>query len=171
MIAGFFGLGIGRIGCLLVGDDHGRICDESLPFPIAIRVPEELHPKSLFDHELSGQTIYATQIWMMANAWMIALVGRWILGKRGAAGVATFTMLAIYAVTRGFIEYFRGDDDARGFTNVELLGSTVRLYTSVKVGIVLLPLSLVMLYWVKSRPSLPPPRPPESEPQPAPATA
>jgi phosphatidylglycerol:prolipoprotein diacylglycerol transferase len=150
MIAGFLGLGIGRIGCLLVGDDHGRPCAESLPFPIALRVPSPLHPKSLFDREYEGSVIYATQIWMMVNALALAGLGRWILGRKHFAGQVTFTISAIYAVTRGFIEYFRGDDAARGYTDVEMWGSTVRLYTSVKIGLVMLPLSLVML-WVLKR--------------------
>jgi phosphatidylglycerol:prolipoprotein diacylglycerol transferase len=151
MIAGFFGLGIGRIGCLLVGDDHGRVCDEGLPFPIALRVPDPLPEKSLFDPALAGQTIYATQIWMMVNAFSLAAIGRFLLTRGKFAGQATFTMIALYSVTRGFIEYFRGDDASRGFTDVELSGSTIRLYTSVKIGMVLLPLALVMLYVLKRR--------------------
>lgn len=146
MIAGFFGLGIGRIGCLLVGDDHGRPCAENLPFPIALRVPDPLPEKSLFDPELEGQVIYATQVWMSANAFFLAALGRFLLTRGKFAGQATFTMIAVYTVTRGFIEYFRGDDASRGFTDHEVWGTTIRLYTSVKIGMVLLPISLVMLY-------------------------
>lgn len=151
MICGFFGLGIGRIGCLLVGDDHGRICDESLPFPIALHVPNPLHPAALFDKELEGKTVYATQVWMMINGFGLAGIGYYILKHRKFAGQATFTMIAIYSVTRGFIEYFRGDDAARAFTDVEIQGHTIRLFTSMKIGIVLLPVSLLMLYWLWSQ--------------------
>jgi phosphatidylglycerol:prolipoprotein diacylglycerol transferase len=151
MVAGFFGLGIGRIGCLLVGDDHGRICSESLPFPIALRVPDPLPDHSLFDPALTGHTVYATQIYMMVNGFGLSWLGYSILKKRRFAGQVTFTIMAIYAVTRGIIEYFRGDDVARGFTETQLFGSTVRLYTSVKVGIVLLPVSLLMYWWLRSR--------------------
>lgn len=153
MIAGFFGLGIGRIGCLLVGDDHGRICDESLPFPISLRVPNPLHPNSLFDRSLEGQTVYATQIWMMVNGFMIAGIGYYILRHRKFAGQATFTMSSVYAVTRGFIEYYRGDDASRAYTDTVIMGHEIRLFTSVKVGLVVLPVSLLMLYWLwqKSR--------------------
>ncbi|MFN0205343.1 MAG: prolipoprotein diacylglyceryl transferase [Planctomycetota bacterium] len=151
MIAGFFGLGIGRIGCLLVGDDHGRICSESLPFPLAIRVPDPLHPNALFDAALAGKNVYATQIYMMVNGFGLAALGYWILKNRKFPGQATFAMTAIYAVTRGIIEYFRGDDIARGFTETDIFGPTVRLYTSVKVGLVLLPVSLLMYFWLRSQ--------------------
>lgn len=151
MIAGFFGLGIGRIGCLLVGDDHGRICDPDLPMPIALTVPSPLPVGSLFEPALEGQRVYATQIWMMINGFLVSGIGYLILRKRKFAGQATFTMAAVYAVTRCIIEYFRGDDAARGFTDSTLFGEPFRLYTSMKVGLVMLPVSLLMLYWLWSR--------------------
>lgn len=151
MIAGFVGLGIGRIGCLLVGDDHGRICDPSLPFPIALRVPDPLPEKSFFDPELAGKTVYATQIWMMVNAFGIAALGRWLLPRRSFPGHVTFVLAAVYAVTRGVIEYYRGDDAARGFSDVQLFGHTVRLYTSVKIGAAMLPIAIAALIYLRAR--------------------
>ena len=151
MIAGFVGLGLGRIGCYLVGDDHGRLCDPSLPFPISLTVPDPLPEKSFFDPAFAGKAVYATQIWMMVNGFGIAAIGRWIVGRKGFAGQATFTMTAIYSVTRGIIEYFRGDDAARGYTDTMLFGHSVRLYTSVKIGVVMLPISIAMLIWLRSR--------------------
>ncbi|MBL8694054.1 MAG: prolipoprotein diacylglyceryl transferase [Planctomycetes bacterium] len=155
MIAGFLGLGIGRIGCLLVGDDHGRLCDPSLPFPIAITIPDPIPEKSFFPAEWAGKTVYATQIYMMVNGFGLALLGRWLLGRRKFAGQVTFIMMGIYAVTRGIIEYFRGDDAARGFTDVVLGSETIRLYTSVKIGMVLLPLSIVMYLVLQKRAARP----------------
>ncbi len=151
MIAGFLGLGIGRIGCYLVGDDHGRPCPEWLPFPFALTVPDPLPDHSYFDPSLVGQRIYGTQFFMMLNGFGLAAIGRWILARRAFPGQVTFTIVGIYAVSRGVIEYFRGDDFARGFTDVVLLGHEVRLYTSVKIGAALLPLSIVMYLWLRAR--------------------
>ncbi|MBI3820248.1 MAG: prolipoprotein diacylglyceryl transferase [Planctomycetes bacterium] len=150
MIAGFFGLGIGRIGCFLIGDDHGRPCAESLPFPIALHVPKPLPLGSLFDPKYEGYTLYATQIWMMVNGFGIAAFGWFIFKNRKFSGQATFIMAAIYSITRFIIEYFRGDDTARGYTEtgIMLFGERFKLFTSMKVSIVVLPVSLLMLYWL-----------------------
>jgi phosphatidylglycerol:prolipoprotein diacylglycerol transferase len=51
LAAGFIGLSVGRIGCLLVGDDFGKIVPESardLPFPITVHhreLPRRQHPR------------------------------------------------------------------------------------------------------------------------------
>jgi len=50
LLCAFLGLAIGRIGCLLVGDDFGSIVPEHLahlPFPITLQVPEILPEGSL----------------------------------------------------------------------------------------------------------------------------
>jgi phosphatidylglycerol:prolipoprotein diacylglycerol transferase len=117
LVAGFVGQAIGRWGCLLVGDDYGSVVPERwrhLPFPITERVPSlewlEAHPKSLFEHELAGELVWATQIWESANALLVALVG-WIalrLGARPGRGAALCCLT--YAANRFWIECFRGDD-------------------------------------------------------------
>jgi len=112
LIAGFFGLAVGRIGCLLVGDDYGKIVPEKyaqLPFPITLHVPEVLKEGSLFGSQNAGQVLWATQPWMAVNATLIALVGLWLLKRRRYRGQVAVTMALIYAVTRFSIEYFRGD--------------------------------------------------------------
>ena len=79
LVGGFVGLAVGRWGCLLVGDDYGRIVPEKyahLPFPLTIRVPSlewlTAHPKSLFDDGLAGKVLWATQPWMSLNALAVA---------------------------------------------------------------------------------------------------
>ena len=117
MVAAFVGQGIGRIGCLLVGDDYGSIVPEelrSLPFPITLAIPlaENLHPESLFlnaDPKVTGEVLWATQIWMSVNAFLIALVGYLFLRKRRYVGQVSCIIILIYAFTRFGIEEFRGD--------------------------------------------------------------
>lgn len=116
LVAGFFGQAIGRIGCLLVGDDFGSVVPagkESLPFPITIQVPSlewlQANPDSLFPHELAGQTLWATQPWMTINAFCIAVVGLYLLPRRRYMGQVSLILIVYYAITRFVIEAFRGD--------------------------------------------------------------
>ncbi len=117
LVAGFFGQAVGRIGCLLVGDDYGRIVPERfrhLPFPITLRVPPaaELHEKSLFldaSPPVAGEVLWATQVWMSANALLIALIGLVLLRRRRWTGQVAAWIFLLYAVTRFAIEHFRGD--------------------------------------------------------------
>ena len=117
LVAGFFGLAVGRWGCLLVGDDHGSLVPEAyatLPFPITVTVPgaEWLasHPHSLFPRDLAGEVLWGTQIWMSVNAVLVGLVGWSVLRHRSWVGQATGVMLIHYAITRFTIEAFRGDE-------------------------------------------------------------
>ncbi|MCP3915590.1 MAG: prolipoprotein diacylglyceryl transferase [bacterium] len=109
----FLGLAVGRIGCLAVGDDFGRIVPEQyadLPFPIVVRVPTELPEGSLFTEGNAGQTLWATQIWMSLNALFLALLGAWWIGRRRYAGQVTLGLFLLYTVGRSAIEVFRGDE-------------------------------------------------------------
>jgi len=112
MIAGFLGQAVGRVGCLLVGDDHGRLVPErfaDLPFPITLRVPEVLPEKSLFEPHLAGQVVWATQPWMSAKALIVAGVGWWMFRRRRYAGQVALWMILVYAALRYVVEIFRGD--------------------------------------------------------------
>jgi len=113
----FLGLAIGRWGCLLVGDDYGKVVpagQESLPFPITVKVPEldwlQNNPQSLFEHHLAGQTLWATQVWMSVNAFLIVLVGLWLLKRRTWYGQVGSWLLIHYSITRFVIEMYRGDE-------------------------------------------------------------
>ncbi|HED65337.1 MAG TPA: hypothetical protein ENJ09_07260 [Planctomycetes bacterium] len=117
LVAGFLGLAIGRWGCLLVGDDFGSLVPPSaadLPFPITVTVPSAEwlanHPQSLFPHDLAGKTIWATQIWMSANAILLFLIGWFLLRWRRWRGQVAAVLIALYAVGRFTIENFRGDE-------------------------------------------------------------
>jgi phosphatidylglycerol:prolipoprotein diacylglycerol transferase len=116
LVAGFFGLAIGRVGCFMVGDDHGRAVHEGLawlPFPFAYRIPDvvwlEANAKSLFERELAGQVVYATQTYMALNALALAWLGAHLLERRLAPGRVALILLACYGVTRSAIECLRGD--------------------------------------------------------------
>lgn len=116
LVAGFFGQAVGRIGCLLVGDDFGAVVPEGardLPFPITITVPSiewlSANPESLFPHALAGEVLWCTQLWMAFNAALLGCIGLWLLKRRRYFGQASLVLLVLYAITRFTIEGFRGD--------------------------------------------------------------
>lgn len=112
LVAGFFGQAVGRIGCLMVGDDFGSIVPEkwrSLPFPITVKVPEVLPEGSLFGAENAGQVLWATQIWMSVNALILAFIGYRLLTRRRYAGQTSLWLVLLYSIGRFTIEAFRGD--------------------------------------------------------------
>lgn len=157
---GFFGLAVGRIGCLLVGDDHGSIVPagmEDLPFPLVVRVPSlewlEENPASLFPHELAGQVIWATQPWMTTSGLILGLLGMRFLKRRAWPGQVVLRLLGLYAIFRFTIEVFRGDS-VRGLWFEGLLPFFPRgISTSQLVSVLLFVFCAVMLFRNRHRAS------------------
>ena len=147
VVSSMVGLGLGRIGCFLVGDDFGSIVPEAwagLPFPVTLRVPEVLKVDSLFGADNAGQLLWATQIWMSVNAFVLAYIGYRILSARRYVGQAALWTGVLYAITRAVIEMFRGDK-IRGLW----FGDT--LSTSQLISVVLLVVCGVLLFKNKAR--------------------
>ena len=112
VVAAFFGLCVGRIGCLLVGDDYGKPVPpgwEDAPFPLVLQVPEVLPEESLFGEENAGKTLWATQVWMSLNGLVLGALGARHLRRRRYGGQTGLLVLFGYSITRGIIECFRGD--------------------------------------------------------------
>ena len=112
LISGILGLAVGRVGCLLVGDDFGKVVPEAykdLPFPITVKVPEVLPDQSLFGVENAGQVLWGTQPWMTLNAVALFFIGLWLMKRRRWEGQVAAQVLVLYSVGRFVIEMFRGD--------------------------------------------------------------
>ena len=143
LVAAFFAQAIGRVGCLLVGDDFGKIVPEKyehLPFPITLHVPDPLPEGSLFGADNAGQVLWATQTWMSLNALFLGIIAWRILARRRYAGQVTLWVIVLYAIGRYVIEMFRGDA-IRGLWFDGLM-STSQLI-SVSAGLVALVLLIV----------------------------
>jgi len=98
----------GRVGCLLVGDDHGRPWDG----PWAITFPAK--EGGLIPPELVGVPLHPSQIYLSLMNLVIFSAMSWLLARRRFDGqVMCWTML-LYAVGRFGVEMTRGDDEARG---------------------------------------------------------
>lgn len=112
LTAGFFGQVLGRVGCLLVGDDYGSPVPEKwqhLPFPITLRVPDPLPAHSLFGAENAGQVLWATQPLMSIKALIVALIALWLLPRRRYQGQVALVAILSYSVLRFGLEFLRGD--------------------------------------------------------------
>ncbi len=110
LTAGFLGQAIGRVGCLLVGDDFGKPTD----VPWAITFPDPLRAGSAFPPELAGIPVHPTQPYMTLKALGLMLLGLWLLKRKRFHGQVACVLLMGYAVLRFVIEFYRGDAGARG---------------------------------------------------------
>jgi len=112
IITAFFAQGVGRVGCLLVGDDFGKVVPERfshLPFPFTVRVPDILPDGSLFGAANAGELLWATQIWMSLNGFLVGMIALQIFKRRRYTGQTTLWVIVLYAAGRYVIEMFRGD--------------------------------------------------------------
>ncbi len=105
------GLAIGRIGCLLVGDCYGKRAPENLPWAIAF----PYHEGCMIPEDLLYLPLHPTQIYHSLNALFIFFLAMYILRHRRFEGQVFLVGVALYGVNRFLIEFFRGDDAARGF--------------------------------------------------------
>ncbi|MCC7124636.1 MAG: prolipoprotein diacylglyceryl transferase [Acidobacteria bacterium] len=131
---------IGRLGCLMAGCCYGKPTDvgwaitftdpaATLNVGTPLNVP--LHPTQIYE-SMAGLVIFGLLL---------------VLERRGRhfAGRTFWSFVLMYAVSRFIIEFYRGDD--RGFV-FDMVS------TSQAISIVLVPLSLLML-WYLGRPAMP----------------
>jgi phosphatidylglycerol:prolipoprotein diacylglycerol transferase len=130
------GQAIGRIGCLMAGDDYGR--PTSVPWAVTFTDPDAgsiggaplgvpLHPVQLYE-SLVCLALFAFLVWLARRK-------RW-------DGQVFLAYTLLYAVNRFWLEYFRGDAD-RGFVFGGMLS------TSQFIGIIAFVVALVL--WMMRR--------------------
>ncbi len=109
----------GRTGCLLNGCCYGRACD--LPWAISFPADNPLHPPTT--------PVHPTEIYdALLNLGLYFFLA-WLFRRKKFDGQIFATYLMCYAVTRSFVEYFRGD-----YTNLHYhLGLTPAQWISVPI--------------------------------------
>ena len=133
------GLSVGRIGCLMAGDDHGRVVDGWKPGdPAPWWSVTFTDPHALLADELKGKPLYPSQIHMSLGAFAVFLTS-FSLRKKLAQrpGATALVMLSLYPLHRFVVEIFRGDAVRK---HIEI--GSLRLSTSQAISI---PFALVCL--------------------------
>jgi phosphatidylglycerol---prolipoprotein diacylglyceryl transferase len=87
----------GRIGCFLNGCCYGRPTD----LPWGVRFPA--------GHQYAGIPVHPTEIYDAVNNFLLYLLLAWLFRRKKFDGQVFATYLVGYAITRTFMEYFRGD--------------------------------------------------------------
>lgn len=114
------GYGIGRVGCLLVGDDYGRPTD----LPWAMKFPQGLPPTTAgslrhefgvaIDPAIADSTVMAvhpTQIYSSLASFAIFAFALWLAKKPLKPGTLFLTVIALLSVERVLVEIVRAKDD------------------------------------------------------------
>jgi phosphatidylglycerol:prolipoprotein diacylglycerol transferase len=134
---------VGRLGCLAAGCCYGRptqvpwavtFTDPAAALNVGTPLNQALHPTQLYE-SIAGLVIFLI---------LIATERR----GRPYAGRTFWQFVFLYGISRFVIEFYRGDD--RGMVGT--------FSTSQVISMVLVPLSVIMLMWLRGqRPSQPAP--------------
>jgi phosphatidylglycerol:prolipoprotein diacylglycerol transferase len=126
------GLGLGRLGCLMVGCCFGATCDLpwALRFPSHSPASEWQFREKLLNTPLSESlAVHPTQVYESFAALAIAaFLILYVQGRKRYDGQVFVAFLALYAVSRFVIEFWRSDDR----------GGWLSLSTSQWIGIFML---------------------------------
>jgi phosphatidylglycerol:prolipoprotein diacylglycerol transferase len=132
----------GRIGCLLNGCCFGRVCAA----PWAVRFPNNSYAWNqhyqqglVGEHDLS-LPVHPTEIYDALLNFAVYVFLAWLFRHKKFDGQIFATYLLCYAVTRSFVEYFRGD-----YTNLHYhLGLTPAQWISVPIFVAGLALAAIL---------------------------
>lgn len=145
------GLAFGRMGCLFAGCCFGSPC--SLPWAISFPWHSPASEEQFRDHLIPtvrqwSLPVHPTQIYESAASLAIAIFcALWLHSRKRYDGQVFAASLALYAVARFVVEFFRRDDR----------GGLVGLSTSQLLGIAMLGVALA-IHLVRGRPSVAAPR-------------
>jgi phosphatidylglycerol:prolipoprotein diacylglycerol transferase len=102
----------GRVGCLLVGDDYGRVW-ESGPDWATVSFPAGIEGSLIPPHLLGVKLVPIQILLSLMNLVVFLIAVGWLRRRRFDGQVLAITMI-LYALGRFSLEFLRGDDEARG---------------------------------------------------------
>lgn len=127
------GQSIGRIGCLMAGDDFGR--PTQLPWAVTFTDPDA----ATIGGAPLGVPLHPVQLYESIACLILFVVLVWLIRRKHFDGEVILAYTFLYAVARFILEFFRGDAD-RGFVFGGLLS------TSQFIAVILAPLAVVLWF-------------------------
>ena len=124
------GQSIGRIGCLMAGDDYGK--PTSLPWAVTFTDPEA----AAIGGAPLGVPLHPVQLYESLACLALFFFLVWLSRRQRFEGQLVLSYALGYAVLRFFIEFFRGDVD-RGFVLGWLSTSQAIALLLIVVGIII----------------------------------
>lgn len=139
------GLGFGRMGCLLAGCCFGTPTSVgwALSFPSHSPASESQFKAGLLQSSFEPSLgVHPTQIYESAGSFVIAAVLiLWLAGRKRYDGQVFLAFVALYAIVRFLLEFWRSDDR----------GGLLGLSTSQLIGVVLVAVVVFFHRWRVSR--------------------
>jgi len=137
------GQSIGRLGCLAAGCCWGKTCDPTHPLAITFQNP--------LAREQTGVplnvALLPTQFIQMVNDLLLAVVLAWLWRRRiEPAGTVFWIYVVLYSLTRGLIEFWRGDSQ-RGL----YFGDAISTSQLVSLAGLILGLTMLLREFVRRR--------------------
>jgi phosphatidylglycerol---prolipoprotein diacylglyceryl transferase len=148
------GLGIGRIGCLMAGDDFGLEWTPDMWWPEALTVTFT-SPDALLPDAFRNKALLPSQPFMCIGCLAIFGILRAVRKKvERRPGTLSAMLFALYPIHRFLVEFTRGDE-IRGFVDADIpvLGG---LSTSQAISVLLFPPAMLALIYFLTRPEGPP---------------
>ncbi|MBE9503647.1 MAG: prolipoprotein diacylglyceryl transferase [Proteobacteria bacterium] len=127
------GHAFGRLGCFAAGCCHGKITD--LPWAVKFTDPESLAPLNVH--------IHPTQLYSSINNLAIFALLMFLRKRKKFEGQLALTYLFVYSITRGIIEFWRGDDRGVLFFGI--------FSAAQGIGVILALMSIVGMIYLSKR--------------------
>jgi len=133
----------GRIGCFLNGCCYGRVCHLpwKVQFPNQSYAWSQQHQEGLVAGNAPSLPVHPTEIYDAINNFLLYLLLAWLFRRKKFDGQVFATYLIGYAITRTFMEYFRGDYPP---DHIHYLGLTPGMLVSIPTFIVGLALGAIL---------------------------
>lgn len=153
--------GFGRLGCFFAGCCYGRPTDLpwGVSFPVGSIAQYTLVQMGVLAEGVPTPHLHPTQMYEAAATFTIGFgLLAWYLKGRPRPGMILTGYLLAYPVTRFFLELVR-DDPEREFL-VRIPEEAPRILSTSQTGaLIIVPVALLVLRWLKNRPEDTPPAP------------
>ncbi len=149
--------GFGRLGCFFAGCCYGRPTDLpwAVSFPVGSIAQYTLQTMGVIAEAAPTPHLHPTQLYESFATFVIGgLLLLWYVKRTPRSGMILTTYLLSYPVVRFFLELVRDDPEREFLLRIPQEAPRI-LSTTQAVGLVLVPVALFALRWLKRHPEAP----------------